>query len=168
MCDIIYIYPATSGLAGPRQLLVFLSSPRLLPCFLSPSCSPPPKRGAADMAGLPRVPVYLKKKKQSRTKPPLAPNPRPKIQTRLAPWRRPPPLALPFQQSHVGGPGPPSSPPISASALSSSSLHPPRGGMVIFCPTLVLRRRLMVGEGHILPLWNYPAHSIFATALTGE
>ena len=62
MCDIIYIYPATSGLAGPRQLLVFLSSPRLLPCFLSPSCSPPPKRGAADMAGLPRVPVYLKKK----------------------------------------------------------------------------------------------------------
>ena len=100
-----YIYPATSGPAGPRQLLAFLSSPRLLPCFLSPSRSPPPKREAADMAGLPRAPVYLKKKSKTNHRSP--PTPDPKSKPASLPEGGPLPWPLPFSNLKWGGLAPP-------------------------------------------------------------
>ena len=118
--------------AGFLPLVPFSLPPHLFP---SPTHNSPPRRGPAVIAGLPRVPLYLGEKttQQNRTstKPKDTQSPKPYCCPEGGPLLRPLPLSI----SHVGGPGPPSSP---ASSLSAS---PSRGEIVIICPTLVLRRK---------------------------
>ena len=131
----LYIYPATFGPAGPRQLLAFLYSV-VPPLSLSPSHSPPPERDPADMVRLPGYRCTLKYK-QRIAKPTTKQTKQHPLT--LLPWRRPPPPAPPFANFSGGGPCPPILPfhlgpwslgaPSALSPSPSLSCSPPRGGI---------------------------------------
>ena len=109
VCVIIYSCPATYGPIRPRQLLVFLLWFTLLLLGPVPNVQGPAWAGAAVIAGLPRVPEYLKKPKQKERDCKKKTN---KLLKRGAnnALEAAPSSALPFSVSQVGGPGPPSSP----------------------------------------------------------
>ena len=65
MCIIFCIIQLPTGPAGPWQPIVLTPPSNRPPLIRSPTCISPPKRGPAVMAGLPRVPMYLKRRENT-------------------------------------------------------------------------------------------------------
>ena len=95
------------------------------------------------MVGPPRVPVYLKGKEKQNTPPKTNTTPHPHHSSVLAavPLLRPHPFMYQIQVETLGPPSSPSTLAHTLSPLSFPAAPPSRGGIVIVCPTLVLRRK---------------------------
>ena len=104
----IYIYPATSGPAGPRQLLILSLLPLTIPLFTVPIVRSPAEAWGRRHGGAPpRTCVPKKKKEKNKTKTtarsqPQTHNPNPPCSLEAAPSSGPSLLAI-----SCGGPWPP-------------------------------------------------------------